>query len=195
MKKILLILLSGTATLSSCQKEKLAPDENKAALKEQFHGKYSVVSATSDIAVDLNEDGRASTDLKVEVPSLANSDFELLIGNYSTESNFIGMAVQFWQHQHVTRNWNYTSPDSLMVLGFVNQPTSRYFNFNKEVTQLQMEQIPDAPADKGQYPAPASVTVAGPEQLLVVTNRLLFVHKSWQPVRITILYKRYRKTT
>ena len=195
MKKTVLMLLGLAATLGSCQKDKLTPNEDIAALKEQFHGKYRIVSATSDIAVDLNEDGRVSTDLSQEIPYLSNSDFEVLIGNSSINGGYVGMAVQFWQHQNVTRNWNYNSPDSVMVLGFVNQPTSRYFNFNQELTQLKLEQILDAPADNGQYPAPESITVAGPEQLLVVTNRLLFVRKAWKPVRITILYKRYTKTT
>ncbi|MBF9220310.1 hypothetical protein [Hymenobacter ruricola] len=195
MKKTVLLLLGITATLGSCQKDKLAPSKDVSALKEQFHGKYKIVSVTSDLAVDLNEDGRFSTNLSDEIPGLSNSDFEVLIGNNSPKNDYIGMAVQFWQHQNVTRNWNYSSPDSLMVLGFVNQPTYRYFNFNAALTRLQLEQLLDAPADEGQYPAPESIAVAGPEQLLVVTNRLLFVRKAWKPVRITALYKRYTKTT
>lgn len=195
MKKTLVLLLGAAATLSSCQKDRLAPSEDKAALKEQFHGKYKIVSATSDIAVDLDENGRFSTDLRNEIPDLANSDFEVLIGQSSVGGGYVGMAVQFWQHQNVTRNWNYNSPDSLLVLGFANQPTARNFSFNAALTQLQLAQIADSPADNGQYPAPESVTVTGPEQLLVVTNRLLFVRKAWTPVRITTLYKRYTKTT
>ena len=194
MKKAFLLLITVAATLSGCQKDKLAPNEDKAALKEQFHGKYSVVSATSDVAVDLNEDGRASTNLSQEIPNLSNSDFEVLMGN-NISTTYIGMAVQSWQHQHVTRNWNYNSPDSLIVMGFANQPTPRYFNFNAELTRLQLEQRPESPADKGRYPAPESITGAGPEQLMVVTNRLLFVRKTWKLVRITVLYKRYTKTT
>jgi hypothetical protein len=195
MRAIIPILCISATMLGSCQKNSPEPHEDVAALKEQFHGKYKIVSATSNIAVDLNEDGRATTNLSDEIPMLVNSDFEVLVGNSAINNGYIGQLVQFWQRQNVTRNWNYSSPDSLMVLGFVNQPVPRYFNFNKELTQLLAEQLPDSSTDNGQYPAPESITVAGPEQLLVVTNRLLFVRKVWTPVRITVLYKRYRKTT
>ena len=195
MKAVIPVLLVAATILGSCHKNSLEPNEDVTALKERFHGKYKIISATSDIAVDLDEDGRATTDLSNEIPQLVNSDFTVLITNSSTSNGYIGQLAQFWQHQNVTRNWNYSSPDSLHVLGSSNQPTPRRFNFNKELTQLLVEQLSDAPADKGQYPAPESITAVGPEQLLVITNRLLFVRKAWKPVCITVLYKRYSKTT
>ena len=194
MKAVIPVLLVAATILGSCNKNSIEPNEDVAALKEQFHGKYKIVSATSNIAVDLDEDGRATTNLSNEIPQLVNSDFTVLIAN-TIGNGYIGQLAQFWQHQNVTRNWNYSSPDSLQVLGFSNQPTPRRFTLNKELTQLLTEQLPDAPADRGQYPAPESITAVGPEQLLVITNRLLFVRKAWKPVHITVLYKRYTKTT
>jgi hypothetical protein len=195
MRAVIPTLFVAATMLGGCQKSSSEPNEDVAALKEQFHGKYKIVSAISDVAVDLDEDGRATTNLSDEIPMLINSDFEVRVGNNTVSNGYIGQLAQFWQIQNVTRNWNYSSPDSLMVLGFVNQPAPRYFNFNKELTQLLAEQLPDSPADNGQYPAPESITVAGPEHLLVVTNRRLFVRKIWTPVRVTTLYKRYTKTT
>jgi hypothetical protein len=195
MKKAFLLLAAAT-TLSNCQRNESAPEptEDLTGLKEQFHGKYHIVSATSATAVDLNEDGRASADLLAEIPTLTESDLEVRIGRSVIKEDYVGFLDQGWQHQNLVRNYQ-GGPDSVKVQGYVNQLTFRYFNFDASRTQLVVEQLPVMPAEKGQYPAPESITVVGPEQLRVVTNRLLFVRKAWTPVRITVLYKRYTKTT
>ena len=197
MKKAFL-LLAAVATLSSCQRDepKPLPNEDVASLKEQFHGKYEIIAATSAIAVDLNEDGRSSADLLKEVPELAFSNMVILVGkNLPDKKKYLGMIDVAWQTQQLLRVRNPGGPDSFVVWTYANQITNRYFNFNTSLTQLELEQLPAVPGDNGQFPAPESVSIVGPEQLLVVTNRLLYVQKVWTPVRVTALYKRYTKGT
>jgi len=173
-------------TVSSCQNHQLspAPSEDLEALREQFQGKYRLLSATSDCAIDLNSDGQASLNIMAEVPALIKSDVEVRIGRFATKETYVGFIDQAWQTQYFTAVRGY--PDSLVVGGFVNALTHRSFTFNADRTQLLPEQLPAVAND--QYPAPASITVVSPEELLMVTNRVVFVQKSWQPVRITARY-------
>lgn len=192
MKQVLLFL-SVAAAVSSCRKDQqaAAPSEDIAALREQFHGKYQLLSATSSRAVDLNGDGQASANLVEEIPTLVESEVEVRIGRFAIQEEYIGFIDLSWQTQYLAPVRGYR--DSLVVQGFFNPITHRAFTFNADYTQLLPEQLPTVAYD--QYPAPASITVAGPEELLVVTDRVVFVHTTWQPVRVTARYKRYTKVT
>jgi hypothetical protein len=188
-----LLLLSVAAALSSCQNDQQVPEpsEDIAALREQFQGKYQLLSATSNQAVDLNGDGQPSVNLVAKVPTLVESDVEVRIGHFPLQEDYVGFIDQSWQTQYLTPVRGY--PDSLVVGGFVNALTHLSFNFNAARTQLLPEQLPRVAND--QYPAPVSITVVNAEELLVVTDRTVFVHSTWQPVRITVRYKRYTKIT
>lgn len=188
-----LLFLSVAAALSSCQNDKQAPEpsEDIAALREQFHGKYQLLSATSNQAVDLNGDGQASANLVEEIPALVESNVEVRIGRFPLKEDYIGFIDQSWQTQFLVPVRGYS--DSLVVGGFVNAMTHRSFTFNAARTQLLTEQLPTVAND--QYPAPVSIMVVNSEELVVVTNRTVFVHSTWQPVRITARYKRYTKIT
>ncbi len=191
MKK-LVYLLAAASTLGSCQKSTPEPGEDTAALHDRFHGQYSIVSATADKAVDLNRDGQASTDLLTEIPDLGRSQSRL---NVLIRANGLKWFEDSWPQPIITRNWNYSSPDSVMLAGYLYSPLPRDFTFDKTATSLLVEPGPADKANGGRTAAPESVTAAGSDQLRVVTLRLLYIGRSWQLVRITTVYKRFTSIT
>jgi hypothetical protein len=190
MKK-LIYLLGTTVALGSCQKSDSEPSEDTAALHDRFHGQYDIVSATADRAVDLNRDGRASTDLTTEIPYL-NQAKSLNAGRLliRIRDNSEKIFEEWWPQPYLARNWQYSSPDSMMLNGYLSQVAHRNFTFDKAVTGLLVEPGPAAQADGGRFAAPEKVTIEGDGQLRVVTQRLLYIGRSWQLVRITVVYKR-----
>jgi hypothetical protein len=184
-------LVIGVSTLSSCQKS-VEPSEDTAALHNRFHGQYRIVSATAEKAVDLNRDGQASTDLLTEIPLLGANQSRLII---LIRENGLKWFEDHWPQPVIARNWNYNSPDSVMLTDYLYNPLPRDFTFDKPVTSLLVEPGPADKADGGRTPAPENVTIEGDGQLRVTTLRLLYIGRSWQPVRITTVYKRFTSIT
>jgi hypothetical protein len=190
--KRLLYLLATAGMLGGCQKTIVEPSEDTATLHDRFHGQYNLVSATADRAVDLNRDGQASTDLVTEIPHL-NQAKSLDAGRLLVFIRDNGQKVlqEWWPQPNITRNWQYSSPDSVRLSGYNSQVAFWDFAFNKPITTLLLEPGPIANANGGRQAAPEEVTVEGDEQLRVVTLRLLYIGRSWQLVRITAVYKRF----
>jgi len=191
MRKLIPLLLA-VSTLSNCQKNTVEPNEDTSALHDRFHGQYSIVSATAEKAVDLNRDGQASTDLLTEIPNLGLPQSRL---NVFIRENGLKWFEDSWPQPYIGRNWNYSSPDSVMVYNYLYNPLPRDFTFDEAVTSLLVEPGPADKANGGRTPAPESVTIEGDGQLRVVTRRLLYIGRSWQPVRIITVYKRFTSIT
>jgi hypothetical protein len=192
MRKLFSIMLAaGVSTLSNCQKS-VEPSEDTAALHDRFHGQYKIISATAEKAVDLNRDGQASTDLLTEIPLLGANQSRLNI--LIRENNFKWFEDR-WPQPFISRNWNYNSPDSVMLTDYLYNPLPRDFTFDKSITSLLVEPGPVDKADGGRRPAPEKVAIEGDGQLRVVTLRLLYIGRSWQPVRITTVYKLFTSIT
>jgi hypothetical protein len=181
-------LLLTLGALVGCRERALAPSEDTAALHNRFHGQYKIVSATANKAVDLNRDGQASTDLLTEISELGLNQSRL---NVLIRDNGLKWFEELWPQPIIARNWNYSSPDSVMLNGYLFNPLARDFTFDKPVTSLLVEPGSADKANGGRTPAPETVTIEGDGQLRVVTLRLLYIGKSWQPVRITTVYKRF----
>ena len=179
------------AALGSCQKSTTEPNEDTAALHDQFHGKYRLVSAMAETAVDLNRDGQASKYLLKEIPDLSLSAGQLVL----LIQNNVKLFEQFWPQAYVTQDYQQSSPDSLRLQGYADQIKPRYFSFDKSLTHLVVEPGSAAAADGGRFPTPEEVTLEGNEQIRVVVNRLLFTRQGWRLVQVTTWYKRYTITT
>jgi len=191
MKKLLYLLATASA-LGGCQKKGIEPSEDTAALHDRFHGQYNLISATADRAVDLNRDGQASTDLAAEIPHLNQPEW-LDAGRLLIRIRNTGEKVyeEWWPQPYIARNWQYSSPDSVILNGYLGQVAQRNFTFDKALTSMLVEPGPVAHADGGRFAAPEKVTIEGDGQLRVVTSRLLYIGRSWQLVRITVVYKRF----
>ena len=190
--KILAALLLASGVLAGCQERTPEPSEDTAALHTRFHGQYKVVSATADKSVDLNRDGQASSDLLSEIPELGLNQSRL---NVLIRENGLKWFEESWPQPIIARNWNYNSPDSVTLGGYLYNPLPRDFAFDKSVTSLLVEPGPADKADGGRTPAPEKVTIEGDGQLRVVTLRLLYIGRSWKLVRITTVYKRFTSIT
>jgi hypothetical protein len=188
---VLVLLVLGAGGLGSCQERAPEPSEDTATLHTRFHGKYELLSAVADVAVDLNQDGIRSANLVEEIPNLKSSDVILLI----REDSGVKLFEQFWPQPNVTRDWNYSHPDSLTVQGYANQIRGRYFKFDKSVTNLLVEPDPVTIAKDDRFPIPEEAAIESGDQLRIVVRRALFTRKGWQLVRITTVYKRYTTTT
>ena len=190
MKASAIVLLTAGA-LVGCHERTPAPSEDAAALHSRFHGKYQLLSAVADVPVDLDRDGRASTNLVEELPDVKASDVILLI----KEDNSFKLFEQSWPQPNVTRDWNASNPDSLIVQGYAIQLSPRSFTFDKSVTNLLIESGPVSATDAGRFPTPEVAAIEPGDQLRIVVQRALFTRKGWKLVRITSVYKRYTSIT
>jgi hypothetical protein len=191
MKRLFYLLTTAT-TLSGCQQKTVEPNEDTATLHDRFHGQYKLVSSTADQAIDINGDGQASTDLTKEIPDLNLNQTRLLL---LVRESGLKWFEERWPQPIIARNWNYSSPDSVMLNGYLSSSVPRDFTANKALTSLLVAQGPADKDNGGRTPAPESVTVLGNDQLKVVTLRLLYIGRSWQSVRITTIYQRFTSIT
>jgi hypothetical protein len=190
--KRLLYVLATAATLGGCQQNTVEPNEDTATLHDRFHGQYKLVSSTADQAIDLNRDGQASTDVTKEIPDLNLNQTRLIL---LVRESGLKWFEEWWPQPIIARNWNYSSPDSVMLNGYLSNPVPRDFTADKALTSLLVEQGPADKANGGRTAAPESVTVLGNDQLKVVTLRLLYIGRSWQSVRIITIYQRFTSIT
>jgi hypothetical protein len=190
--KRLLYVLATAATVSGCQQNTVEPSEDTATLHDRFHGQYKLVSSTADQAIDLNRDGQASTDVTKEIPDLSLNQTRLIL---LVRESGLKWFEEWWPQPIIARNWNYSSPDSVMLNGYLSNPVPRDFTADKALTSLLVEQGPADKANGGRTAAPESVTVLGNDQLKVVTLRLLYIGRSWQSVRIITIYQRFTSIT
>lgn len=190
--KRLLYVLATAATLGGCQQNTVEPNEDTATLHDRFHGQYKLVSSTADQAIDLNRDGQASTDVTKEIPDLSLNQTRLIL---LVRESGLKWFEEWWPQPIIARNWNYSSPDSVMLNGYLSNPVPRDFTADKALTSLLVEQGPADKANGGRTAAPESVTVLGSDQLKVVTLRLLYIGRSWQSVRIITIYQRFTSIT
>ncbi len=78
MKRTILLWLAGLASLGACrQPQEVAPHQDVEGLHMRFHGKYRLVYSTSSEALDVNLDGKASTDMLEEITDLPQSSIEV----------------------------------------------------------------------------------------------------------------------
>lgn len=191
MKRLVSLLVMAGA-LGGCQNDTVEPSADTSVLHDRFHGQYSIVSSVAEVPVDLNRDGQASANLLTEIPNLGLKQSRL---NVFIRDNGLKWFEEAWPQPVVARNWNYNSPDSVQLDGYLYSPLPRDFTFDKAITNLLVEPGPTDKANGGRTAAPESVIVEGDGQLRVVTRRLLYIGRSWQFVRITTVYKRFTSLT
>lgn len=189
MKTSLLLLLAIVATLTSCNESEIVLHEDAFLLHERFHGKYKIVTSTSNKAVDINKDGQASTDLLQEISFLSDAELELRIPvpGYNTDGSLF-LFTQFWQQQFLT------TVNSDTVANYAVQGVVRYFRLSQNVDEILV--APDQyQVDLKLFPLPDEVTIESNGYIKVVMQKLLYTSEGWKSVNITTLYKRYTMAT
>lgn len=203
MKTKLWIALLGGLWLAGCAPKDPAPNEDVNALHEKFHGKYKAISSVSSEVIDVDLDGRASTDMIHEIPDLIspNSNFlELRIygpSKYRSENSFL--FTQWWPEQYIwfnNKQWEGEPIDYQpgLSVNYAMQGTSRYFSFTPDLSQLQVQPMNNENAFRWVFPQ--SVTVdKRTGTIQVVNKRRLYTSAGVKEVVITTVYQRYTMAT
>ncbi|KAA0992665.1 hypothetical protein [Dyadobacter aurulentus] len=211
MKTLLLFCPILLSTMLSCRKDdpalnpEIAASQKIAALRDQFHGKYGVVSSVSSEAVDLNMDGVASTDLFQEIdilPFEKNYHFNVEVRIYGFHPLSAGPVYSFsqaWPEQYISlksEQWaggpglDY---DPALRIDFLRQGTSRLFRFAEDLKSLHV--FPNDKENPYRWVKPESVTVDPIGRLVIVNKRYLYTKEGAKQVTITSVYERFTKET
>ena len=184
------------ASLGACrQPQEVGPHQDVDGLYSRFHGKYSFVHCTSSEAVDVNLDGKASTNLLEEITDLPQSNIEVRIygrNQYNPEPSFL------FVHQWPKQEFRPEAPGGYIpglqpmyaTKGFV-QP----FAFDASLTELVLEPQAYMRADPDLYTPLQAVTVQSGDRIQVTFSKRLYTAKGWQTVQIVSLYERYTMIT
>jgi hypothetical protein len=214
----LLCLLSGLAVMSCSpgdstsivipvtQPQQVAPSENISALTQQFHGKYKLLSSISDQPVDVNLDGKATTNLRDEIADLTlqeGTQYHVDVRVYAptTQVPAAGfLFLQWWPEQFIRTGPGKTWDGSELIsynpaysVGYDFQGGARSFSFSADLKQLNVK--PSEPENPHRWVRPESVTVKDNGQLEVITKRRLYTREGVKDVTITSVYERYTMKT
>ncbi|MCE7073146.1 hypothetical protein LZG74_22710 [Dyadobacter sp. CY327] len=211
MKTLLLLCPIFLAVMLGCKKDDPVVDpeiieaRKVAALQEQFHGKYGIVSSVSSEAVDVNMDGASSTDLFQEIdilPSEKNFHFDVEVRIYPKNPLSAKPAYLFsqsWPEQYIrleNEEWaggpglNY---DPSLRMDFLRQGTARQFHFSDDLKLLNV--LPSEQENPYRWVKPESVTVDPAGRLVIVNKRYLYTKNGVKQVSITSVYQRFTKET
>ena len=202
MKNALLIGLIHGLFLVGCSPELPPPNENVNLLYERFHGKYEVIQSVSNEAIDVNLDGKLSTDMLVEIPQLGkkySSHLQVsIIGPtpYKSENEFL--FTSWWPEQFIrinSKTWEGEpiSYDPNLTVDYAMQGGTRNFSFSPDLKQMAVQ--PNKYENSFRSVKPESVTVNADNTIEVVTKRRLYTSAGVKDVVITTLYKRYTMNT
>ena len=196
MKKRLLLWCAGLACLAACrQPEEVSPQPDVIPLYNRFHGKYSLVHATSSEAVDVNLDGKASTDLLDELTDLRQTNIEVRIYGktpFNPEPSFL------FAHQWPKQEFFPEKPAGYvpgLQPRYATKVVVRSFAFDPSLTELVLETPASMLADPDLYTPLQSVTVQTGDRIEVTFTKRLYTSAGWKTVRVTSLYARYTMTT
>ena len=192
MKRKLLFLTAGLITLAACkQADEVAPHEDVPALQERFQGRYQPVQSVSNLAIDINQDGKATTDMLEEISALSDMETEVLIsGKNQNEPESPFVFVHHWPQQWLGRvepttyNPNIKPEYDLKVVHW-------RFAFDRAITQVLIKPNPDYLADPNLYSPLQTVLVKGKDLIEVTLTKRLYTTAGWQTVQIATLYERF----
>lgn len=207
MKTLFFLCPIVLSTLFSCNKDKPISDaeiveaQKLAALRDQFHGQYHIVSSVSSEAVDIDMDGESSTDLFEEIDILPfeknyHFDVELRIygpGPLTTKPTYL--FSQSWPEQYIhTGNEEWTGGPGLdydpsLRMDFLRQGTPRQFSFSEDLKSIRV--IPGDNENPYRWVKPESVTVDSANRLVIVNKRYLYTKGGVKQVSITSVYERF----
>jgi hypothetical protein len=211
MKTLLLLCPILVSVMLGCKKDDPVLDreiieaQKVAALQNQFHGKYGIISSVSNEAVDVNMDGLTSTDLFKEIdilPSEKNYHFDVEVRIYGRNPLSAGPAYIFsqsWPEQYIhIENEEWTGGPGLnydpsLRIDFLRQGTSRQFYFSEDLKLLNV--LPSDKENPYRWVKPESVAVDPAGRLVIVNKRYLYTKNGVKQISITSVYERFTKET
>lgn len=189
--------------LAGCLPRDPAPNLNLPALQDRFHGKYKAISSISSEALDVNLDGKASTDMLVEIPELTASYRNYLeLRIYNPSKNWLStgyLFTQWWPEQYIWVNnqeWQIQpiDYDPHLLVNYAMQGAIRTFTFSPSLDKLVLE--PSDYADNSlRWKRPESVTVVGEHTIQIVNKKTLYTRMGVKEVTITTTYERFTTIT
>ena len=133
----------------------------------------------------MNLDGTKSSDMLQEIPDLKNSYLELRISDDLKVNNL----AQSWQNQHFPYESEPTAYDPKFSVLYANQVTAGLFNFNNNLTRLEVFNT-DTTYHKD-FPLPKLVEVIANDQIHIPTEKTLYTRSGMVHVIIDVIYKRF----
>lgn len=196
-------------SLAGCVPALTPANEDVSNLYQRFHGKYKAVESTSSLAVDVNFDGKTSTDLVQEVPDL-KADYQnylelRIYGPNKYRSDKAFLFTQWWPEQEIfipankTQRWEGEdiAYQPGLTVNYAMQGRVRNFAFTPDLTQLVIKPN-DATDTKTahRWTLPENVmVVGGTNRIRVVNRRKLYTSQGVKEVVITTVYERFTMTT
>jgi hypothetical protein len=209
MKSLLPILLT-TVLLSGCSI--ISPDVPNPLIPvhDRFHGKYNIISSTTDISVDVNLDGNASTDLTTEIPALAvKADeqhypeyyLELRIGtDHSNGLSPANLLTEWWPAQHIwlgtDKSWQGEplAYNSALSVGYESGSTIGFFEFSIGFSTINVDTKDGIPLPY-RSSKPESITILPNDIIQVVSKRPFYTRQGVKNAMVTTRYKRFTSIT
>ncbi|MCZ4694600.1 hypothetical protein [Ancylomarina euxinus] len=173
--------------LISCNKKE--SKENLEQLYQKFNGNYELISSISKHAVDLNMDGRASTDLLSENPMLSESrlGIRILENDYHYFEEMWPMVSSQVRRDEVYDPNKVYSTYALSYDSYYNMSTCL---FNNDYTSIQL--LRDVQKDSvNTLISIESIIIEANEVIKVTAVRKLYTIEGWHTCQIESRYKRY----
>ena len=171
-------------------------------LQERFHGKYKAISSISSEALDVNLDGKVSTDMLQEIPELTKpyqNYLELRIYGPSAHSVLASfLFTQWWPEQYIWLNneewkWQPIAYDPKLIVNYAMQGATRTFSFSPGLDKLLID---PADADNSlRWKRPEAVTVVGEHTIQVVNKKTVYTRSGSKEIVITTIYERFTTVT
>lgn len=201
MKNVLLFGLMTIVGVIGCSPND--PTAKLNVLQERFHGKYKAISSISSEALDVNLDGKASTDMLLEIPELSKpyqNYLELRIygpSKHSSTASFL--FVQWWPEQYIWVNneewkWQPINYDPNLIVNYAMQGATRTFSFSPSLDKILLDPI-DYADNSLRWKRPESVTIVGEHTIQIVNKKTLYSRNGVKEVIITTLYERFTTVT
>ncbi len=206
-----IIALLCPALLVACQPDSVPANLDGPALYERFHGKYSIISSTSSVAVDINADGHSSTDLLLEIPALGPDYWNYLELRIIVHSKRSGDAdflfSQSWPEQEIfihdsqTQRWEgeYIAYQPDLTVNYSMQGRGRIFTFSPDLKSLIITPNDEKDTrDVHRWTLPDSVTIldsAAEPRIQIINRRRFYTSEGVKEVLVTTIYQRFTMVT
>lgn len=156
----------------------------------QLGGKYNIITMISDISVDLNNDGIASTDLLTEIdPAVFSTEIpELEIKPVVINNQVENMMSFYLPHSNIT-DITPTTPNGIK---FTRTGLGYVYDFDTSTQTISVEENTSPGGQSGAYGHMENVQIIGTNKLRAVFTKYYydFSAPAWKLLTITCTYTR-----